>query len=360
MNEINMDNQKHSFEDLILDESFVKWVKNPDYELNLYWEQWIKHNHHRWNDILLAREFILRINFKTTQPSGKVTKRVFNKIIDNTRGNKKSYREENNGRRPGYRMMSSARPSGYYVKIAAVLLIIVLSAGCLYLIYKQNQAYLVENQAIARITKSNPSSIRSKIKLPDGTKVWLNAASEISYPEKFGNVREVQLKGEAYFEVVKNAEAPFIVHTPLAVVKVLGTSFNVNAYEDDREDFISLVSGRVKISTVAGNEKFLLVPGEQLAINSTSGVVETRLFDEKEVRGWTEGWLAFKNANKDEIIRKLERWYDVTITVVNEPAEEWNINGYFRDQSLELVLDRLSFSKGFTYKIEGRSVLITF
>lgn len=349
-----MENHKGNFEDLLLDKAFIRWVKNPDYKLNQYWEEWLKHHQERRQDVILAREVLLRLKFKTTLPSEEVTKKAFNEIIEEIEDNKKN-EQQLEQKVPGLTI-----PSHYYLKVAAVFLILIISLGGVYKLYQQNQLYLLQESKVATITKRNPSSIRSKIKLPDGTKVWLNAASAISYPERFGDIREVQLEGEAYFEVVRDTERPFVIKTALSTIKVLGTSFNVNAYEDDKEDFIALVTGSVKVATIMKENKFVLHPGEQLTVDRASGTAKTGLFDKRDVIGWTEGWLTFKDASKDEIIDKLERWYDVKIRVLNEPVEEWNVNGYFRDQSLELVLDRLSFSKDFQYKIEGRKVTIDF
>jgi len=196
--------------------------------------------------------------------------------------------------------------------------------------------------------------------LPDGSRVWLNAASEITYPATFKDVREVKLKGEAYFDVSEDIGKPFIVKTSLSNVKVLGTSFNVNAYSGNTSEYVSLLKGKVTVSLLDGDTSSLLLPGEQIAINRETGISETFSFDSLEVAGWTTGWLTFKNANKEEIINKLSRWYGVEIQLLNEPAEDWNVNGYFRDQTLEMVLDRLSFSKDFEYKMEGKTVKIRF
>lgn len=346
--------QKQSFEDLLLNESFIKWVKTSDYELNIYWEQWIKHNQHRRQDIILAKEIVSRMTFKNTLPSEETTKKIFNRIVENLDKDEKDFKYKK------LRSRSYQNSTNYYLKLVAVFLILLLSMGIVYVLHQQNVLYQQQISKIEIITRKNPSSIRSKIKLPDGTKVWLNAASEITYPEKFSTVRKVQLKGEAYFEVVRDKDSPFIVETHLSKVKVLGTSFNIKAYGDDKENFISLLTGRVRIAKTLEGEEFLLSPGEQLIINRENGLTKKAWFDKRAVIGWTEGYLAFKDANKDEIINKLERWYDVKIVLLNEPSEQWDVNGYFRDQSLELVLDRLAFSKDFIYKIEGRKVTIEF
>src|SRR5690606_18951878 len=119
--------RKQSFEDLILDESFIKWVKNPDYELNLYWEEWIRHNQHRRNDVMLAKEVISRMQFKTASPDEETTKKVFNRIIENTV--KKEVRNS--------RKTNNTQPylsNFHYLKIAAIFLILLVSAGSIYLL----------------------------------------------------------------------------------------------------------------------------------------------------------------------------------------------------------------------------------
>ena len=269
--------QKQSFEDLLLNESFIKWVKNADYELNIYWEQWIKNNQHRRQDIILAKEFISRMQFKNTLPSEETTKKVFNKIVEKLDRDEKDYQYKK------LRLGSFYNSSNYYSKVAAVFVVLLISLGIIYVLHQHNMAYQQQISKIEIITRKNPSSIRSKIKLPDGTKVWLNAASEISYPEKFSTVRKVKLKGEAYFEVVEDKESPFVVQTHLSRVKVLGTSFNIKAYGDDKENFISLLTGKVTISKALEIEEFLLNPGEQLIINRENGSAKKTFFDRKAV-----------------------------------------------------------------------------
>lgn len=344
--------QKESFEDLLLNESFVKWVKSPDLELNLYWERWMKHHEHRRHDVMLAREAILRLRFKHSLPSEEITKKIFNEIVEAS--------ERKNRQYPYGTYHAEGNQTNYYIKVAAVFLFALLSAGSVFLFNKHNESSAQQVSQVKIITRKNPSSVRSKIMLPDGTKVWLNAASEIRYPEKFSTVRKVQLEGEAYFEVIRNENAPFIVETAQSSVRVLGTSFNINAYGDCKNQLISLLTGKVTISKVQEMESFVLSPGEQMIIDKSTGSFKTQKFDKKDIIGWTEGYLTFKDASKSEIINKLERWYDVKITLLNEPDDDWDVNGYFRDQSLELVLDRLAFSKDFEYTIEGRKVTIKF
>lgn len=342
--------------DLLNDTSFVKWVKFPDRENDKNWELWLKKNRQRQSDVALARELILSMKFKTKYPTEEEVEKAFDKVLMNVELKPGSSNSNGNSQK-------RVRISGitYYAKIAAVILLLLSSFAAVYWMYQNNLSLKDQGTASASIIKrSNPSAIRSKIILPDGSRVWLNAESELTYPSEFGQTREIKLSGEAYFEVVKNIHKPFIVKTNLAKIKVLGTSFNVNAYGDSPGEYVSLVEGNVAVSLSDSDTSSLLLPGEQIIVNNETGISETMPFDSVEVVGWTQGWLTFKNSGKDEILNKLGRWYGVKIELLNEPSETWNVNGYFRDQPLDVVLDRLSFSKDIDYKINGKTVKIEF
>ncbi len=147
------------------------------------------------------------------------------------------------------------------------------------------------------------------ITLADGTRVWMNSDSKLKYPVKFlGNERKVFLEGEAYFEVVKDAE-PFIVSTLLGDIRVLGTSFDVKAYREEEKMYTTLVSGKVCFQ---GQEKLEIDPGEQV-VATADGKVEKRTVDINEYIGWKNGVYIFKDQPLERIMNDLSRWYDVSV-----------------------------------------------
>jgi ferric-dicitrate binding protein FerR (iron transport regulator) len=159
---------------------------------------------------------------------------------------------------------------------------------------------------------ATPKGGQYQVVLPDGTKVWLNAASRLEYPVAFtGSERLVELEGEAYFETVKDAHQPFKVKAGDFEVQVLGTSFDIMAYKDEKNTHTTLISGAVKIAS--GKESRLLQPGQQAVMNANAGIgVNTVNTD--EVIAWKNGYFSFRDADISAVMRQLERWYDVTVS----------------------------------------------
>lgn len=196
-------------------------------------------------------------------------------------------------------------------------------------------------------TMTTPRGRQFHVQLPDGTHVWLNAASSITYPTAFtGGTREVSMTGEAYFEVKKNAAKPFIVKTGKDHIMVLGTHFNVNAYEDEPVVKTSLVEGSVKVG------QHILKPGEAFA---EGRVIRTNLAEDL---AWKNGKFYFQAAKIEAIMRQISRWYDVDV------AYEGKINRTFygtisRAVSVSGVLKLLEETGGVHFKIEGRKVFVS-
>jgi transmembrane sensor len=207
------------------------------------------------------------------------------------------------------------------------------------------------------VRKENPAGQKSQLKLPDGTMVWLNSMSSLSYYEKFSDtLRLICLQGEAFFEVAES-EVPFVVQTGNLETHVLGTAFNIDYYHND-EVRVSLVSGKALVMNEVGS--MVLDPGEQIQYRSSNQVLIKKPFDMARVAGWKDGVLFFDNADLMDVVNSLERWYGVTITIVGNPSSAWAYQGIFNNQSLEVVLQRLSFSKEFDFLIEDKNVLIKF
>lgn len=168
-----------------------------------------------------------------------------------------------------------------------------------------------ETAIIQYNTLSTPRGGQFRLTLPDGTQVWLNAASSIHYPTVFtGKERAVTITGEAYFEVTKNAGMPFRVNTPGGTqVEVLGTRFNINAYADEDAVRTTLAEGAVKVSI--GNEQVTLQPGRQAQV--TDRQIQVLRPDMAQVLAWKNGIFNFENSSLEEVMRQLSRWYDVEV-----------------------------------------------
>ena len=160
---------------------------------------------------------------------------------------------------------------------------------------------------------------KSKLELPDGTRVWLNSDSRLEYPQNFGKkTRTVFLTGEAYFEVNKNSKKPFLVETRQSRVKVLGTSFNISAYPNEPDIETTLFEGKVELTVIPDNNKTLprtleMRPGESIIFNTIKNQLKYNNFENDEVRGWTNNQLIFRNDSFEKLVRKIERWYNVEV-----------------------------------------------
>lgn len=209
-------------------------------------------------------------------------------------------------------------------------------------------------------TLETPKGGQYQIKLIDGTKVWLNAASVLKYPSQFsGQERRVELKGEAYFEVAKSRDSPFVIVSGRQQVEVLGTHFNINAYEDETSVKTTLVEGSVKVSREGKrNHDFrLLKAGQQSVL--TFEAFKVKEADTEEAIAWKNGYFIFENDNLEMIMRKLERWYDVDViyngTINNKVKVMGSIS---RTTELPELLKMLESTDKFKFKTEGRRITV--
>jgi len=195
--------------------------------------------------------------------------------------------------------------------------------------------------------------------LSDGTKVWLNAMSELRYPVAFGgDLREVELKGEAYFEVAENKNKPFIVRTDEFNVRVLGTSFNISAYADSPLALTTLCSGQVRLTDCMNpeNEQDLL-PGEQLLFHRESRKMEIRNVDTDVFVSWREGFFQFDNHTVEEVFMILQRWYNVQVFYANTEARQEVFTGKLpRFDNMMIIIDLIKRVSDLKITVDGKVI----
>lgn len=241
-----------------------------------------------------------------------------------------------------------------YLRYAAAVLILALAFG--YFSLQNDQRTLSNAPAeIAFITKSTTAGQKSTVILPDGSKVILNSQSSIRYPKYFtDSTRNVELQGEAFFEVAPDAKRPFTVLSREVKTQALGTSFNINSRKEIIK--ISLATGKVKVDAEVLEEGIVLEPGFALSIHSEKDIVEKRPFDIKKELSWKEGILYFKDNSFNDIISTLELWYDVKFEIPASVKISAPYTGHFDNASLEHVLDNMGFALNFDYKMEEKKV----
>jgi len=211
--------------------------------------------------------------------------------------------------------------------------------------------------AVAMNTVTTPRGGQYEVVLPDGTRAWLNAASSLTFPTEFtGNVRRVELAGEAYFEVAKNAAKPFFVKTAGQTVEVLGTHFNINSYADEKAVRTTLLEGSVKVTEDAGNSIVKLQPGQQ-AVKTAGGLSIIRNADIDEAMAWKNGKFLFRNTELRTIMRQLSRWYDVDVEYRGVVTERHYLGRISRNVPVSQVFQILRTS-GLNFIIDGRKIIV--
>lgn len=204
-----------------------------------------------------------------------------------------------------------------------------------------------------------PPGQRAELTLTDGTKVWLNAKTTFTFPDKFtANNRRVTLDGEGYFDVTKNPEKPFIVNTERYDIKVMGTEFNVTAYSGSSVFETSLLKGAVEVFSPAKNTKVSLEP--HMRTYEENGILKKDTIEHENYFLWKEGLICFYDEPVDKMIKKLQLYYDVKIDVQNKTLLNNRYSGKFRTKDgVEHVLKVLQLNNKFSYEKDNDRNLIT-
>ena len=270
--------------------------------------------------------------------------------------------------------------------IFSSLVFLVLITGAIYIFIQRKEANPPTEQAISSIVTKNGN--RTKIVLPDGSQVWLNAGSNLDYNNSVFNkdLREVTLNGEAYFDVTKNADKPFIIHTKKMDVKVIGTAFNVRSYSYEKTAEASLIRGSIEVTLKdRKDQKIILKPNEKISIanNAIEAPVEkpektsvirndvrsipqfvvnelkpSPKYDIIPEIAWTQNKLFFEDESLEDIALRLERWFNKKVTIANESLKNIRYTGNFENETMEEVLSYLKLSKKFNFRLGNDNVVI--
>ena len=272
-----------------------------------------------------------------------------------------------------------------FLKYAAVILITVLFSGIAY--YMTGR---MKTEEIARNEITVPYGSRIRITLADSSKVWLNSGSTLSYPNRFAEgSREVHLEGEAFFDIRKNPRQPFYVRTSDIDIKVLGTRFNVKSYPEEDIIETTLVSGQLMIEAkstgTAGGTKTNLYPNQKayyskgirkLALERMESKQDQKqvekessdLVNIKNLEGikqvtietaWTDNLLIFRDESFSSLAKRLERWYNVEITIRNTEIGDYKFTGSLENETIEQAMKAFSFASGLDYSIDRNRIEIT-
>lgn len=254
------------------------------------------------------------------------------------------------------KLHSNSKFPGSWINYAAVFaLAFFLGSLSLYFVNKNRHADLSLQYNLLEV----PYGEQSQITLYDGTKVWLNSGTTFRYPVSFSDkLREVYMEGEAFFEVAKNAEQPFVVNAGQLKIQVLGTRFNVCAYPDDQQFSATLDEGSVMAINISNGKTLRLNPGEQVILDRETNLMNHISVDTALYTSWKENMLKFEDAPFEEVIKKMERWYDVKIKVDPSINTKERYTMTIKTESLREMLQLIAKTTKIKYEIKLDTITI--
>ncbi|MBD8488582.1 DUF4974 domain-containing protein [Echinicola sp. CAU 1574] len=352
-----MNKQFEHIEDFLEDSSFRSWVFSKGTMRSLFWETWLKDNPNKSEMFYEAKEILLALDEEEEDWDERDQIHLFTAIsaqID-------SPQVENTSSRISEKYTIN-RPRFIWLKVSMILLVMVVGAV---LIGSAGLFSVEENmpkEEVAWISKYALPGEKKKVRLPDGSTVIMNSASELKYMTGFGEThRDIFLDGESFFEVAKDTVLPFRVYGGDLMTEAVGTAFNVKAFAGEGTQ-VKLVEGKVKVELKrvdqAEKDRVYLTRGEQ-AFASEEAFTKGK-FDLEKALLWTEGTLSFDDIPFKEVITSLERWYGVEIAVEGKQSSLQKVSGEFHKDNLENVLKSIAYSFHFDFRIQEKQVFIQF
>jgi ferric-dicitrate binding protein FerR (iron transport regulator) len=320
------------FEELISDNRFTEWASGNNLSEQDYWALWKKNHPQFAIEFDEAIRMTRTLGFKGSIIKDSDIAYSWNKLSERLQYQKQPSR---------YRYLLAQS-----TKIAAALLVpLLIFSGWLF--HRQqsiNQSYseLLQNKQAQKLTVVAPFCARTVVDLPDGTKVWLNSGSELTYPAVFSSgERRVQLVGEAYFKVSKG-EVPFFVSNLGPEIKVYGTEFNVNSYTNEEQVTVALAEG--KVSLIRGNKEEYMKPGQVSSFDKKTKNITIENSDVNNYSCWREGKYVFRDTSLSSIMRILQRQYNVNINLLDPQLGNYRYNMTIKNENLEQILQLLAIS----------------
>lgn len=337
---MTMNFEEYDVDQFLKDEFFVEWVLRPNADSDHFWNNWLSQRPEKREQAAIARELIKKMHYTHE---------------DHLDADEYTLMMENilTGRK---RMRVSARKSGWpvYWRVAAVILLALAGAMAVY------QIHTAQTETISPLITvvETPYGVKKSIKLPDGTRVMMNSGTQLIYPTEFAaDNRTITFKGEAFFEVAKDPKRPFIIQAGDVTTRVLGTSFNIRRFEEDNEISVAVYTGKVAVKTQAGQYN-LLYPSDMGIFHRDRREFERITFDKNNVCEWTQGILSFHNEDLRTVFNKLEKWYGVKFDIADDVVLQGKYSGEYKQKSLELVLEGMSYTSNFHYIINQKTIKI--
>lgn len=342
-----MNYSAYSVSDFLNDESFQDFALNEEQPAHSFWTEWLKNNPHKQSEFQEAIQILQSFSFNTIP----IDFKNYNKDFVEIQKRLDIYNPLPN--------QSKKRFSLTNLKIAVSVIVLLSTAGLFTRYF--TSAEPVEDKEITYFKKSTPRGVKSTVMLPDGSKVKLNAESELQYNEDYDmGERTVFLKGEAFFEVAENKEKPFTVYSGDISTTALGTSFNIKAYPAGKSVEVYLVTGKVKVEHNIKQTKIFLNPNQGVKYNNKDQDIRQINMDIGDVMAWKSGILRFNKSNFTEVVQMLSRWYNVEFEINGGPQESWSLTGEFKNESLENVLNGIGHTTDYAFEINENKVIMNF
>ena len=361
-----MSKADYSVEDFILDPEFRSWILQNDRQTGVYWEDFLGKHPEKVADIKQARRLLIHLSKKKTELSNLAKEEIWTAISEQMNreirsGDTKVVSLDSWSAIQQYNQESARKTQRVWRrKFAAVFIAL---AGLGYFLGKTlvpNAEKTVEAEAPLVEVLQAPLGVKSTITLEDGSVVFLNSGSKISYTKGFTDtLRLLTLEGEAYFEVAHDSIRPFIVQSGAISTRALGTEFNVSSFAGERVS-VSLVKGEVLVRNERAALEQTLLPGEEIEASPEDTKLVKSQFDSEEVLSWMNKTLIFDKSPFPIAGKKLEAWFGVELIYQNSIPTDLHVSGKFVDESLENILKGLSYSSRFSYRIEGKKAFIRF
>lgn len=361
-----MDYRDYSATDFAHDSFFIAWVKNADRESEAFWTDFLARNPQCSGAIDEARQLISLLDFNTDELQEQELDRMRNRLLGSLQAGKASALEVPGA--PRVIQMHRKVNLTWIRRIAAASIIIPLFLASVFLaIDKFTPAGKVAgaSDTLEIEKKVSASGEKSMVFLADGTRIWLNGDTRLSYARDFEtkDTRDVYMEGEAFFDVAHNPEKPFIVHTSALKIKVLGTSFNVKSYSNDQTIETTLVHGKVRIeqSERKGNRinDIELAPNQRAIFNKESRSINIKEVVAESTGSWRRERLVFDEERMSSVIIQMEKWYGVDIHVEDRGGLSCKLTASIEKETLDEFLKLLQLTHGVSYSISGRNVFIT-
>jgi transmembrane sensor len=352
--------EDYTVEDFLDDPHFIKWVSAPDLHSTIYWNSIIEHYPQKKQDVMNARRLWQAMQAKPLAVSPTAISNLKTNIFD--RIELSLVQEEIDDK-------SQANPKRSYWKywgLAAAIIALIIVAGISLIDNRKGvPADIRPDKALSKVNFEEqivPKGRRTMLELQDGSTIWLNSDTRIEYNKDFmaGATREVYLKGEAYFKVAPDKSRPFIVHTENVSIRVVGTSFNVKAYDNDSRIETTLVEGKIMIQNKEQEGKIDLSPNQRAVFSKKKQNILIENYTRTEnYTSWKNGVLTFEDEPMREIIPVLERWYNVAFHVEDNAMLDCQFTAKVNNKSLAEVLELFKASEKITYRIQGRQVFLS-